>query len=85
MDLFKKFIELSDNILEILESLDVLTELESYVRIGESEDLIDIAEARDGMMDMLLKYLKEYGEMYSVLVGNDNKEDGGNIGQIECR
>lgn len=83
MDLFKKFIELSDNILEILEALDVLNELESYVRIGEYEDLIDIAEARDGMMDMLLEYVKSYKEMYSIMVNNE--EGGGNIGRIACR
>ena len=83
MDLFKKFIELSDDILEILEALDVLNELESYVRIGESEDLIDIAEVRDGMMDMLLEYVKSYKELYSIMVNNE--EGGGNIGRIECR
>lgn len=85
MDLFKRFIELSDEILEILEALDTLTELESYVKIGESEDLIDIAEVRDGMMDTLLKYIKGYKEMYSVLVSNDEEGNGGSIGRIECR
>lgn len=83
MDLFKKFIELSDDILEILEALDILNELESYVRIGESEDLINIAEVRDGMMGMLLEYIKSYKEVYLILV--DNKEGGGNIGRIACR
>ena len=84
MELFKKFIELSDNILEILEALDILTELESYVKVGESEDLIDIAEAKDDMMSTLFKYVEEYKEMYSIIVNNEG--DGGvNIGRIECR
>lgn len=84
MDLFKKFIELSDDILEILEALDVLNELESYVKIAESEDLIDIAEVRDGMMDMLFEYVKSYKELYSIMVSNE-EGSGGNIGRIECR
>ena len=84
MGLFKKFIEISDDILEILEALDVLSELESYVRIGESEDLIDIAEVKDGMMDMLFEHLNMYKEMYSIIVNNE-EGDGGNIGRIECR
>lgn len=70
MDLFKKFIELSDDILGILEALEVLNELESYVRIGESEDLIDIVEVRDGMVDMLFEYLNMYKEIYLVIVSN---------------
>lgn len=85
MDLFKKFIELSDDILEILEALDVLNELESYVKIGESEDLIDIAEVKDGMMDMLFEYLNMYKEMYSIIVNNEEGDGGVNIGRIECR
>lgn len=84
MDLFKKFIELSDDILEILEALDVLNELESYVKTGESEYLIDIAEVKDGMMDMLFEHLNMYKEMYSIIVNNE-EGDGGNIGRIECR
>lgn len=84
MDLFKKFIELSDDILEILEALDVLNKLESYVKIGESKDLIDIVEVRDGMMDMLFEYLNMYKEMYLVIVSNE-EGSGGNIGRIECR
>ena len=81
MDLFKKFIELSDDILEILESLDVLTELESYVKVGESEDLIDIAETKDNMMSTLFEYVEAYKEMYSIIVNNG----GDNIGGIACR
>lgn len=84
MDLFKKFIELSDDILEILEALDVLNKLESYVKIGESKDLIDIVEVRDGMMDMLFEYLNMYKEMYLVIVSNEG-DGGDNIGRIECR
>lgn len=84
MDLFKKFIELSDDILEISKALDVLTELESYVKIGESEDLINIVEVKDSMMDTLLKYIEAYKEIYSILVNNDN-DGGSNIGGIECR